>query len=166
MQPEKSFTLWLFQRHIFYVENVFLNERKHVISSAPSYLATPLCCPHNSSKLNNNTYIRYQKITIIDMIKYSIQNFSSPYCHHRYLITRLSLKVVYLWRHVSSTAPPFILWWWYLETLFAPPQPQLSLHRRAALSSDSNGTRSYIAERTQSAVYIVRCLWLSRWLKT
>jgi hypothetical protein len=40
-----------------------------------------------------------------------------------------------------------------------PPQPQLSLHRRAALSSDSNGTRSYIARRTQSAVYIVRCLW-------
>jgi hypothetical protein len=40
-----------------------------------------------------------------------------------------------------------------------PPQPQLSLHRRAALSSYSNGTRSYIAERTQSAVYIVRCLW-------
>jgi hypothetical protein len=31
-----------------------------------------------------------------------------------------SLKVVYLWRHVSSTAPPFILWWWNLETLFAP----------------------------------------------
>jgi hypothetical protein len=43
-----------------------------------------------------------------------------------------------------------------------PPQPQLSLHRRAALSSDSNGTtRSYIAERTQTAVYIVRCLWIS-----
>jgi hypothetical protein len=80
------------------------------------------------------------------------------YCYHRYLIPRLSLKVVYLWRHVSSTAPPFILWWWNLETLFAPPQPQLSLHRRAALSSDSNGTRSCIAERTQSAVYIVRCL--------
>jgi hypothetical protein len=40
-----------------------------------------------------------------------------------------------------------------------PPHPQLSLHRRAALSSNSNGTRSYIAERTQSAVYIVRCLW-------
>jgi hypothetical protein len=40
-----------------------------------------------------------------------------------------------------------------------PPQLQLSLLRRAALSSNSNGTRSYIAERTQSAVYIVRCLW-------
>jgi hypothetical protein len=39
---------------------------------------------------------------------------------HRYLIPRLSLKVVYLWRHVSSTAPPFILWWWNLETLFTP----------------------------------------------
>jgi hypothetical protein len=41
-----------------------------------------------------------------------------------------------------------------------PPQPQLSLHRRVALSSYSNGTRSYTAERTQSAVYIVSCLWL------
>jgi hypothetical protein len=40
-----------------------------------------------------------------------------------------------------------------------PPPPQLSLHRRAALSSYSNGTRSYIAERTQNAVFIVRCLW-------
>jgi hypothetical protein len=37
-------------------------------------------------------------------------------------MTRLSLKVVYLWHHVSSTAPPFILWWWHLEILpvFAP----------------------------------------------
>jgi hypothetical protein len=40
-----------------------------------------------------------------------------------------------------------------------PPPPQLSLHRRASLSSYSNGTRSYIAERIQNAVYIVRCLW-------
>jgi hypothetical protein len=34
-----------------------------------------------------------------------------------------------------------------------PPQPQLSHHGRAALSSNSNGTSSYIEERTQSAVY-------------
>jgi hypothetical protein len=40
-----------------------------------------------------------------------------------------------------------------------PSQLQLSLLRRAALSSDSNGTRTCIVERTQSAVYIVRCLW-------
>jgi hypothetical protein len=38
-----------------------------------------------------------------------------------------------------------------------PPPPQLSLHTRAALSSNSNGTRSVY--RTQKAVYIVRCLW-------
>jgi hypothetical protein len=36
-----------------------------------------------------------------------------------------------------------------------PPLPQLTLHRR----SNSNRTRSYIAESTQNAVYIVRCLW-------
>jgi hypothetical protein len=43
-----------------------------------------------------------------------------------------------------------------------PPPAQLSLHRRAALSSNSNGTRSIyiIADRTQKAFYIVRCLWL------
>jgi hypothetical protein len=41
-----------------------------------------------------------------------------------------------------------------------PPPPQLFLHRRAALSSNSNGTGPflYIAERTPKAVYIVICL--------
>jgi hypothetical protein len=41
-------------------------------------------------------------------------------CIHRYLWNRLSLQVFYLWRHVLSTAPPFILWWSNLEILFAP----------------------------------------------
>jgi hypothetical protein len=43
-----------------------------------------------------------------------------------------------------------------------PPPRQFFFHWRAALSSNSNGTRPYIAERTQNAVYIhiVRCLWL------
>jgi hypothetical protein len=36
------------------------------------------------------------------------------------LMTRLSLKAVYQWRHVWSTTPPFILWWWNLKILFAP----------------------------------------------
>jgi hypothetical protein len=57
-------------------------------------------------------------------------------------MTRLSLQVFYLWCHVSSTAPPFILWWTNLEILFGPLPPQLFLHRRAALSSNSKGTRS------------------------
>jgi hypothetical protein len=39
---------------------------------------------------------------------------------HRYLMTRLSLQVVYLWRHVTSTAPSFILWWPNFEILFYP----------------------------------------------
>jgi hypothetical protein len=78
--------------------------------------------------------------------------------NHRYLMTRLSLQVFYLWRHVSATAPPPILWWSKFRNTICPPPPQLSLHRRAALSSNSNGTQ-HIAERTQKAVYIVRCLW-------
>jgi hypothetical protein len=40
----------------------------------------------------------------------------------------------------------------FRNTILLPP-PQLSLHWRAALSSNSN------AERTQKVVYIVRCLW-------
>jgi hypothetical protein len=81
---------------------------------------------------------------------------------HRYLMTRLSLQVFYLWRHVSSSAPPLILWWSNLEILFGP------LHRS---SPCIGGLRSqaiqmelgpYIAERTQKAVYIVRCLWYQK----
>jgi hypothetical protein len=42
-----------------------------------------------------------------------------------------------------------------------PPPPQVSLHRTAALSSNSQEHGPYIAERTQKEVYIVRCLWAS-----
>jgi hypothetical protein len=43
----------------------------------------------------------------------------------------------------------------FINTIFPPP-PQLSLQRRAALSSNSNGTWSVytVAERTQTAVYV------------
>jgi hypothetical protein len=40
-----------------------------------------------------------------------------------------------------------------------PPPPQLSLHRRAALSSNSNGTRSVYGRKNQRTVYIVRCTY-------
>jgi hypothetical protein len=40
-----------------------------------------------------------------------------------------------------------------------PPPPQLSLHRRAALSSNSNGTQYVYSRKNPKAVYIVRCLW-------
>jgi hypothetical protein len=91
------------------------------------------------------------------LCRISISSLWTP--THRYLMTRLSLQVVYLWRHVSSTAPPFLLWWWNLEILFA------TLHRSSPLIGEllSQAIQmehgSYIAERTQNAVYIVRCLW-------
>jgi hypothetical protein len=80
--------------------------------------------------------------------------------YHRYLMSRLSLQVFYLWRHVLSTAPPFRSWWSNLEILFAP------LHRsslfigglRCQAIQTEHGP--YIAERTPKEVYIVICLWL------
>jgi hypothetical protein len=83
---------------------------------------------------------------------------ASPLPNHRYLISRLSLQVVYLWRHVSSTAPPFILWWSNLEILFGP------LHRSSLFIGELRCQAiqmehgPYIAERTQKAIYIVRYL--------
>jgi hypothetical protein len=61
---------------------------------------------------------------------------------------------------VDSTAP-YIMVVKFRSTIWPPP-PQLSLHRRAALSSNSNGTRSvYSRENPKSSLqYIVRCLWV------
>jgi hypothetical protein len=53
------------------------------------------------------------------LLSFSITAFI-PILAHRYLMSRLSLQVFYLWRHESSTAPPFIFWWSNLEILFAP----------------------------------------------
>jgi hypothetical protein len=81
-------------------------------------------------------------------------------CTHRYLMPRLSLQVVYLWRHVSSTAPPFILWWSNLKLIFSPlhrTSPFIGELRCQAIQMEHG---PYIAERTQNSVYIVRCLWL------
>jgi hypothetical protein len=54
---------------------------------------------------------------------------SSAVAHsnHRYLMRRLSLQVFYLWRHMWSTALPFILWWSNLEILFASSTAALPL---------------------------------------
>jgi hypothetical protein len=78
---------------------------------------------------------------------------------HRYLMSRLSLQVFYLWRHVSSTAPPLILWWSNLEIQFGPlhrSSPFIGELRCQAIQTEHV---PYIAERTQKAVYIVSCLW-------
>jgi hypothetical protein len=71
----------------------------------------------------------------------------------------MSLQVFYLWRYVSSTAPPFILWWPNLEILFDPlhrSSPFIGELRCQAIKMEHG---SYIADRAQKAVYIVRCLW-------
>jgi hypothetical protein len=67
-------------------------------------------------------------------------------------MTRLSLQVVYLWRHVSPTAPPFILWWSNLEIIFSPlhrSSPFIGELRCQAIQVEHG---PYIAERTQNAV--------------
>jgi hypothetical protein len=79
---------------------------------------------------------------------------------HRYLMTRLSLQVFYLWRHVWSTAPPLIFWWTNLEILVGPlhrNSPFIGELRCQALQMEHG---PHITEKTQKAVYIVRCLWL------
>jgi hypothetical protein len=74
-------------------------------------------------------------------------------------MSRLSLQVFYLWRHVLSTAPPFILWWSNLEILFVPlhrTSPFIGGLRCQAIQTEHG---PYITERTQKSVYIMRCLW-------
>jgi hypothetical protein len=71
---------------------------------------------------------------------------------HRYLMSndyRLSLQVFYLWRHVSSTAPPLILWWSNLEILVRPlhrNSPFIGELRCQAIQTEHG---PYITERTQ-----------------
>jgi hypothetical protein len=53
----------------------------------------------------------------------------------------------------------FILWWSNLEILFGPLHrtfPFLGELRCQAIQTEHD---PYVAERTQKAVYIVRCLW-------
>jgi hypothetical protein len=78
---------------------------------------------------------------------------------HRYLMSRLSLQVFYLWRHVLLTAPPFILWWSNLVILFAPLHRSSPFIRGLRCQAIQTEHGLYITERTQKAVYIVRCLW-------
>jgi hypothetical protein len=73
-------------------------------------------------------------------------------------MSRLNLQVFYLWHHVLSTAPPFILRWSNLEILFGPLHRSSPFIGGAALSSNSNGTRSIYSRKNPKAVYIVRCV--------
>jgi hypothetical protein len=74
-------------------------------------------------------------------------------------MSRLSLQVFYLWRDVLLTAPLFILWWSNLEILFTPLHRSSPFIGELCCQAIQTEHGSYIAERTQKAVYIVRCLW-------
>jgi hypothetical protein len=74
---------------------------------------------------------------------------------HRYLMSRLSLQVFSLWRHVLSTAAPFILWWSNLEILFAPLHRSSPFIRELRCQAIHTEHGLYTAERTQKAVYTV-----------
>jgi hypothetical protein len=112
---------------------------------------------HISSNMVNNFNPRWHRhipIRMVTSFHSSCQLGSrltlSTSILHRYLMSRLSLQVFYLWRHVLYTAPPFILWWSNLEILFAP------LHRSSpfigGLHCQAIQTEHgpYIAERTCS----------------
>jgi hypothetical protein len=96
------------------------------------------------------------------IIFYDVNSATPTFHHtahsHRYLMSRLSLQVFYLWHHVSSTALPLILWWLHLKILFGPlhrSSPLIGELRCQAIQTEHG---PYITERTQKAVYIVRCL--------
>jgi hypothetical protein len=73
-------------------------------------------------------------------------------------MTRLSLQVFYLCLRVSSTAPLFILWWSNLEILVDPLHRSSPFIGELSCQSIQMEHGPYIAERTQKAVYTVRCL--------
>jgi hypothetical protein len=102
---------------------------------------------------NQFTTIHYRIIEIFRVKAITIQRYGAAACW----------QVFYLWRHVRrivDSAAIYIMVVKFRNTI-SPLPPQLSLHRRAALSSNSNGTWSVYSRRTQKAVYIVICLWLT-----
>jgi hypothetical protein len=109
---------------------------------------------HGAGSLN--IICRQIKRLSVEIISWSLP---SAGLNHRYLISRLSLQVFYLWRHVLSTAPLLTLWWWNFEILLGPLHrsfPSIGELRCQAIQTEHS---PYIAERSRKAVYIVRCLW-------
>jgi hypothetical protein len=96
------------------------------------------------------------------LLTYDCKSCMNEYYHWIWLDPTIDISWVD-WAYKASTCG--IMYCWQRRVVkfrnsICPPPPQLSLHTRAALSSNSNGTRNtYITERTQKAVYIVRCLW-------
>jgi hypothetical protein len=76
--------------------------------------------------------------------------------NNRYLMSRLSLQVPVTSCIVDSAAIYIMVF--KMRNTICPPPPQLSLHKIAALTSNSNGTRSvYNRKNPKSSLY--RVLW-------
>jgi hypothetical protein len=72
---------------------------------------------------------------------------------YRYLMTRLLTSRLPVTSCIIDSAAIYIMVVKFRNTI-CPPPLQLSLHRRAALSSNSNGTRSvYSRENPKRSVY-------------
>jgi hypothetical protein len=99
---------------------------------------------------NRKSYFRrwksVRKINYCSTVKHTLW-FKLTHCIHRYLMTRLSLQVVYLWHHESSTAPPFITWWPNFEIHFAP------LHRSSPFKQFKWNTLLYSTEDPKRSLY-------------
>jgi hypothetical protein len=107
-----------------------------------------LCRPLHAKMLNYWCYLYSQDL-------YGHTGPSTLYCHiigiswvrwplhtastHRFLMGRLPLQGSYLWRHVLSTAPPFI-WWPNLE--ICPPPPQFYFTAGCAVYQFKRNTAS------------------------
>jgi hypothetical protein len=63
--------------------------------------------------------------------------------------------------YIIDSAAIFIMVIKFRNTI-CPPPPQLSLHRRAAISSNSNGTWSVYSRKYPKAVYIVSVSGIGR----
>jgi hypothetical protein len=91
------------------------------------------------------------------MVTHTIEKICTTPTH-----SRLSLKVVYLWRHVSSTAPPFILWWSNLKILFGPlhrSSPFIGELRCQAIQME----HIYRRENPKSSLYCEMSMLLPHW---
>jgi hypothetical protein len=81
-------------------------------------------------------------------------------------MSRLSLQVFYLWRHVLSTAPPFILWWSNLEILFAPlhhhNSPFIGELRCQAIQTEHSPFTGYSRKNPKNSLYCEMSMGLVR----
>jgi hypothetical protein len=78
-------------------------------------------------------------------------------------MTRLSLQVFYLWRHELLTAPPLILWWSNLETLFGP------LHRSSPFIGELRSQAiqtEYSRKNPKSSLYCERSMPITQTSKS